>query len=40
MPSVGSLPIVKDKKAIKGVQKFALKVVTSRWDSGYDDLST
>ena len=30
--------LVKDKKAIEGVQKSALKVVTSRWDSGYDEL--
>jgi hypothetical protein len=30
--------LVKDKKAIENVQKFALKVVTSRWDSSYDEL--
>ena len=30
--------LVKDKKAIEGIQKFAVKVVTSRWDSTYDEL--
>ena len=30
--------LVKDKKAIEGVQKFALKVVTSKWDNSYDEL--
>ena len=29
---------MKDKKAIEAVQKFALKVVTSRWDGGYEEL--
>ncbi len=29
--------LLKDKKAIENVQKFALKVVTSRWDSSYDE---
>lgn len=36
-PSV-SLPIVKDKKAIEGIQTFVHKVVTSMWASGYDEL--
>ena len=30
--------LVKDKKAIEAVQKFALKVITSRWDGGYEEL--
>ena len=30
--------LAKDKKAIEDVQKFALKVVTSKWDSSYDEL--
>ena len=30
--------ILKDKKAIKDVQKLALKLVTSKWDSGHDEL--
>ena len=29
---------MKDKKVIEDVQKFALKVVTSKWDSSYDEL--
>ena len=30
--------LVKDKKAIESVQRFALKVVTAQWDSSYDEL--
>ena len=30
--------LVKDKKAIEDVQKFALKLVTLKWDSSYDEL--
>ena len=28
----------KDKRAIEGVQKFALKLASARWDSSYDEL--
>ena len=39
MPSMGSsLSLVKDKKAIEAVQKFALNVITLRWDGGYEEL--
>ena len=30
--------LAKDKKAIEDVQKFALKMITSKWDSSYDEL--
>ena len=30
--------LMKDRKAIEDVQKFALKVVTSKWDSSYNEL--